>query len=169
MDASRFDRLAMTVGHRATRRTTLGLLAALGLTGLVSDDAATSCQGGTGGRCGRATDLECCSGRCVRKPGTRKRFCRAAPGQGICTILQDKCQSAGSIGCGADADRCTCFRTIQGYSFCGSGTNCVDHCETNADCEKRDGGRRGDRCVVGLGCCPSNRSCTQKCPSTVSA
>ncbi len=34
MDPIRFDRLAMTVGRRTTRRTTGGLLAALGLTGL---------------------------------------------------------------------------------------------------------------------------------------
>jgi hypothetical protein len=153
MDPTRFDRLTMTLSQPRTRRTALGLLAALGLTGLVRQEAAAACQGGTG-RCGRATDLECCSGRCVRKRGTRKKFCRQAPGQGICDIHQDLCGLGRSISCGADADRCVCQRTTQGYSFCAGGRICVAQCETNADCEKRAGGHRGDRCIVAPECCP---------------
>jgi len=34
MDANRFDRFAIVVGQRSTRRTALGVLGALGLTGL---------------------------------------------------------------------------------------------------------------------------------------
>jgi hypothetical protein len=170
MDPTRFDRLTMILSHRRTRRTVLGLLAALGLTGLVRQEVAAACQGGTGGRCGRATDLECCSGRCVRKRGTRKRYCRQAPGQGICTIHQDRCQSLGSTNCAAGADRCLCHWTTQGYSFCGGGYVCVDQCETNADCEKRDGGHRGDRCVAAPGCCPgSSRACARPCPNPAKA
>jgi hypothetical protein len=168
MDPTRFDRLTMILSQRTTRRTALGLLAALGLTGL-GRQAAAACSGSST-RCGRATDPECCSGRCVRKRGTNKRFCRQAPGQGICDIDQGLCGLGRSISCGAAADRCVCQRTTQGYSFCSGGRICVDHCETNADCEKRDGGRRGDRCIVAPQCCSvSSRACALPCPSTVSA
>ena len=167
MDPTRFDRLTMILSQRTTRRTALGLLAALGLTGLVRQEAAAACPSG---RCGRATDLECCSGRCVRKRGTRKRFCRQAPGQGICNIHEAFCGLGRSINCGTDPDRCLCQRTTQGYSFCGGGRVCVDNCETNADCEKRDGGRRGERCVVAPLCCPdSSRACVFPCSSTARA
>jgi hypothetical protein len=161
MDPIRFDRLTMILSHRSTRRTALGLLAALGLTGLVREEAA-ACSGNTT-RCGRATDLECCSGRCVRKRGTRKRYCRQAPDQGICTINQNVCQSAASTLCSSVDIGCQCRRTTQGYSFCGGGSTCFN-CETDADCEKRVGGHGGDRCVQCSGCTSSNgRSCTFPC------
>ena len=165
MDPTRFDRLTMMLSQRSTRRTALGLLAALGLTGLVREEAAAACQGGTG-RCGRATDLECCSGRCVRKRGTRKRFCRPAPDQGICTINQNVCESVAGTLCSSEDFGCACRRTTQGYSFCGGGSNCFN-CETDADCEKRVGGHRGDRCVQcssNLNCASTNgRACTFPC------
>ncbi len=167
MDPTRFDRLTTILSHRSTRRTALGLLAALGLAGLASEEAAAAC---TSGRCGRAADLECCSGRCVRKRGTNKRYCRQAPGQGICDIDQDFCGLGRSINCGAADDRCLCQRTTQGYSFCAGGRICVAQCETNADCEKRAGGHRGDRCIVAPECCPgSSRACAIPCPSMVRA
>ena len=43
MDSTRFDHLAIAVGQRSTRRYALGLLAAVGLTGLLSEDAAAAC------------------------------------------------------------------------------------------------------------------------------
>jgi hypothetical protein len=162
MNPTRVDRLAMILSQRTTRRTALGLLAALGLTGLVREAAAAACQGGTGGRCGRPTDLACCSGRCVRKRGTRKKVCRKAPSQGICTIQQDVCTS-GSPNCATGADRCLCRVTTQGHSFCAGGHVCVT-CETNADCETRDGGRRGHRCTACAACPDSNgRACAFPC------
>ena len=43
MDSTRFDHLAIAVGQRSTRRYALGLLAAVGLTGLLGEDAAAAC------------------------------------------------------------------------------------------------------------------------------
>jgi hypothetical protein len=169
MDPTRFDRLAMTLSQRTTRRTAVGLLAALGLAGLLRVEAAAACISRTGARCGRENDLECCSGRCVRKRGTGKKFCRPAPGQGICTINQDVCQSLAGTSCSSEDVGCACRRTTQGYSFCGGGSTCFN-CETDADCEKRIGGHRGDRCVQCSNCTASNgRSCTFPCAAPTKA
>jgi hypothetical protein len=64
MDPTRFDRLAITVGQRTTRRTALAALAALGLTGLVAEEAGAICKS-PGEECHR--NDACCSGVCRNK------------------------------------------------------------------------------------------------------
>ena len=64
MNPSRFDRLAMTVGRRTTRRAALGALTALGLTGLVREEVGAVCAS-PGEACQRNSG--CCSGVCARK------------------------------------------------------------------------------------------------------
>ena len=86
MDPTRFDRLAIIVGQRTSRRTALGALAALGLTGLLSEEAAAVCAS-PGDKCTRADAATCCSGIC------RKKRCRCP--QRLC------CQCGGlTVPCG---------------------------------------------------------------------
>jgi len=172
MDAERFDRLALSLRRARTRRSVVALLAGLGLTRRVTR-AASVCQE-NGARCGRATDHICCSGRCVRKHGTHKKFCRRVPSQGICTFASNACVAGGVItGCAkGGGSECQCYVTSDGFSFCGdtTGSACFT-CETNADCEQRFGGKPGDRCVQCPICGPSpdDRACFSKCPNPASA
>jgi hypothetical protein len=169
LDAERFDRLLLTLSRARSRRSVLGLLGAVVLTGLVARDVAGQTCLANGTRCGRAGDLPCCSGWCKRKRGTTKKFCRQAPGQGNCTIEANIC--AGSLsfchdGSGID---CRCLVTTRGFSFCGvDGDPDCFACATDADCEQRPGGQAGDRCVR----CPSvcdtttnDRGCVRMCPN----
>jgi hypothetical protein len=81
MDPTRFDHLAIAVGQRSTRRTALGLLAGLGLTGLVREEADAVCVE-TGKKCTKAHAAFCCSGIC------KKRRCRCPQRQCCqCTTL----------------------------------------------------------------------------------
>jgi hypothetical protein len=99
MNPTRFDRLAVTVGQRATRRSVLGLLAAVGLTGLVEEDAAAACLV-TGQRCG-GNRPRCCSGVCKGPRG--KKTCRCP--QRICC----QCISgAGALSCSFVTDPAQC-------------------------------------------------------------
>ena len=167
MDADRFDRLVITFDRRTPRRTVLGLLGALGLTRLVARDVAAQSCAVNGTRCGRATDPECCSGWCKRKRGTNKKFCRQAPGQGICTIDFNACTLVGQ-NCNADGSViCQCFVTTQGYSFCGKSTIACFDCASDAACEQRSGGHPGDRCVVCTSCpaTTNDRACVPACPN----
>jgi hypothetical protein len=66
MDPTRFDRFAIAVGQRTTRRTAFGLLAALGLTGFVREEAGAVCAS-PGTTCTRADAALCCSGVCKKK------------------------------------------------------------------------------------------------------
>ena len=81
MDPAHFDRLAIAVGQRISRRLAISLLAALGLTGPGSQGAGAQLGGLVNGQ-------PCTSGFsalpavCVRKKGTRKKFCRQAPWPG---------------------------------------------------------------------------------------
>jgi hypothetical protein len=169
MDAERFDRLLLALTRARTRRSVLGLLAALGLTGLVARDVVAQDCAANGTHCGRAGDLPCCSGWCKRKRGTSKRFCRQAPGQGICTIEADTCVT-GSPNCdAASSGSCHCWVTSRGFSVCAtsSSPDCLA-CESHADCEKRPGvGQPGDRCVVCQVLCAgtNNRGCVHRCPN----
>ena len=105
MDAQHFDRLAVTVGQRATRRTLLGLLAGLAKTtaGITlatlvavpgSEDAAASCRR-IGDECTRSR--QCCGHR------KGKRVCAlnqhaGAPSEPSCCIAKGvRCSS--SIEC----------------------------------------------------------------------
>jgi hypothetical protein len=88
MDPTRFDRLAITVGQRTTRRSALGLLTALGLTGLPTEEASAASCLATGAPCGGRSGT-CCSGICK---GQKKR-CRCP--QRVC------CQCGGlTVPCG---------------------------------------------------------------------
>jgi hypothetical protein len=167
MDPTRFDRLAVAVGQRISRRSTLSLLAALGLTGLKSQEVGAQLGGLVNGQpC--TSGNQCASGFCKRKRGTKKFFCRAAPGQGICSIEFNACEAGGGLSCG-DAGGgvdCLCSVTSRGYSFCGVEDVCFA-CQTDRDCEKRPGvGKAGDRCVVCLACSGNffGRACVRTCP-----
>jgi hypothetical protein len=171
MDADRFDRLAITFGHRLPRRSVVRLLAALGLTGLGVRDVAAVCLA-NGLRCGGGRGT-CCSGRCVRKGSTRKKFCRAAPDQGICTTDSDYCETL-ETSCGdGSGTPCLCFMTLRGESFCASfnsDVTCVS-CKTNAECEQlivggQRVGKKGDRCLQCSICTLSGgRACVHQCPN----
>jgi hypothetical protein len=116
MDAVRFDHLAVAVAGRTTRRTALALLSGLGLSALLIQDAQAVCKD-NGSRCQQSND--CCSGRCIRKPGTSRKFCRAAPDQGICTIALDRCGSTTTVcGSARDNSTCYCFLRPNGASVC---------------------------------------------------
>jgi hypothetical protein len=171
MDPAHFDRLAITVGQRITRRSALSLLAAFGLTRLGIQGAGAQ-QGGlvNGQPC--TSGPQCASGFCKRKKGTNKRFCRQARGQGICSIEFNACEAAGELVCGAASGGgdCTCYVTSRGYSFCGVEDVCFA-CQTNSDCEKRpEAGEAGDRCVVCAECSGNffGRACVRTCPDRTS-
>jgi hypothetical protein len=169
MDTAQFDRIAVALSRRMPRRSLLSLLAALGLGGLVAGDVAADdvCLA-DGERCGGATDLPCCSGWCKRKPGSRKKVCKAAPDQGTCTVAQNDCGGSGS--CNGDP-KCACYVTTRGASFCGAGVgtglnwDCVV-CERDRDCEKVTG--KGSRCIPCAATCqPGLNLCAQPCPTQV--
>jgi hypothetical protein len=170
MDATDFDQLAVAVGQRTTRRIALGLLAALGLAGLMREEAAAACLL-DGARCGgdRGT---CCSGWCKKKGGSRKKFCRQAPDQGICTIENDFWAGNDTSCNNLTGTPCICMVTSRGYAFCASFNSDVAcfNCRNNADCEKRTephAGQPGDRCIdTGvMNCLDTNhRACAHKCP-----
>ena len=96
MNSTGFDRLAIAVGQRTTRRTTLGLLAALGLTGLVREEASAVCAS-PGARCRRSTAEPCCSGIC------RKKRCRCL--QRTCC----QCNSGDPVPCAYVTDAAACL------------------------------------------------------------
>jgi hypothetical protein len=165
VDSKRFDGLCRALGTETSRRSVLGGLGALGLTALVREEVLAACAD-NGTRCGREGDLACCSGRCVRKRGTRQKFCREAPGQGICTVEFNSCSNSPSLTCGVRGPglSCFCYVTSRGYSYCGGAALCFT-CETDTDCEKWSEGQRGDRCVECTHCpTTSNRACARKCP-----
>lgn len=155
MDGHRFDgftRWLIASGSRraALRAVAAGLLA--GSLGWRGEPAAAShvvcALKANGERCTRGG--ECCSGRCARKRGSRKKFCRQAPEQGICTVVEDACVS--SEDCNAPGTpQCMCFVTESGFSFCGRFPEQIPErcfiCDSDADCERREGGQKGDRCV----------------------
>jgi hypothetical protein len=170
MESERFDRLAIALGRRIPRRSVLGLLSALGLAGLVTLDAVAQLGGLVDGQpC--ISGNQCSSGFCKRKRGTNTMFCRHAPGQGICIRDEDQC-TAGSSNCNAaNSDPCVCYVTRLGYSFCGSvGVECFA-CESSTNCEKRRGGRAGDRCIECASSCSTTngRACVRTCPKRASA
>jgi hypothetical protein len=124
----------------------------------------------TAERCGRATDLPGCSGWCKRKHGSRKKFCRQADRQGVCTVEQNICvETKGSFPCGLDesGNECFCFETTADHSFCGLGGISADNCDCTSDkqCEKRIG--TGAKCVQvneACGCDDSTTACLGPCP-----
>ena len=128
MDAAHFDHLTLALTRVRSRRALVALLAGLGVPRGVARAFSVCLENGN--RCGRPSDPECCSGRCVRKRNSHKRFCRPAPGQGTCTIDSDYCASS-SLPCGSP--KCACFRRPNGASVCAdaatrclSENNCTD-------------------------------------------
>jgi hypothetical protein len=167
MDADRFDRLVLTLTRASTRRSVLGVLSALGLTGLAARDVAAVPCLVNGRRCLQGS--ACCSGRCQLKRGTTKKFCRRAPGQGICTIENNYCVN-GSPVCESTGVSCRCFVTTRGFSYCGAAAYVCRKCTTDASCQQRAGGNPGDRCVR-CATCPqtNNRACASACPDRATA
>jgi hypothetical protein len=95
MNPTRFERLGISVGQRTSRRTAFGVLAALGLIGLVRDEADAVC-GSPGEACRR--DDGCCSGVC----GNRKERCTCP--QRICC----QCSPFDPVPCAYVSDHATC-------------------------------------------------------------
>ena len=179
MDGHRFDALARRLSTTGSRRAALRALAAglvtFRLHWRIAQADHVPCTLKTNGkRC--ASGAECCSGRCVKKRGTKKRFCRKAPGQGTCTVVENICDTQ-SIECNTPGTpQCVCFVAEDGFSFCGRNADIVERCficDSDADCEKRDGGQAGDRCVYcGGNFCTSipigntnGTACISRCPN----
>ena len=174
MDIVRFDALTRSLGATGSRRAILRAVAA----GIVAGSLGWRGEPAAAATCTLKASGECCSGRCKRKRGTSKRFCRQAPGQGICTVADNVCDSQ-SNGCGRPATpQCECYLTESGFSFCGAFPEQTPDrcfiCNSNSDCEKRAGGKAGDRCVYCIGTCTNNPSgntngtaCISRCPNPV--
>jgi len=161
MDPTRFDRLAVSIGARTTRRAALGMLAALGLTGLRHEAVSAAGCRPPGKPC--AHRGQCCSGVC------RHNTCRAAPGQGTCTTAQNGCAASGGT-CNGDAS-CECWVTSKGASFCGQEFPFTCQlCKKNADCVAA-GFPAGSICLKvegGCGGCDGfseHRACVKPCPT----
>jgi hypothetical protein len=173
MEAERFDTLARALSTVRSRRPVLALLSALSLTALVARDVAAACLA-NGQRCGGGRG-PCCSGRCVRKRDTTKKFCRAAANQGICTIESNYCVNTVSATCDVgNFGECLCLVTRRGFSFCAQnlGFDC-SNCTSDAECANRPQGQPGDRCVqAGTKCCADSDVdwlCAHKCPNPAAA
>jgi len=180
MDDIRFDalarRLSATGPRRAALRAVAAGLVAGGLSWRGEPAAAETCTlKPTGERC--TSGGECCSGRCKRKKGTNKRFCRQAPGQGICTVADNLC-TVGSSDCNSTGTpQCLCWVAEDGFSFCGAKPpDTVERCficDSDADCQKRPGAQPGDRCVYCGGTLCTDRpagntnatACISRCPN----
>jgi hypothetical protein len=170
MDGSRFDTLLLAITRSRSRRDVIRLLtvavtAGGGLAQVHPASAQATCLA-NGEPCDpKASTNGCCSGKCSR----RRKKCRSAPGQGICTVESPTICAGGVTYCHEPDtnELCTCFVTSRGYSFCGrDGGDCFA-CETDTNCERRVGGRRGDRCIecAGCGTAFNNRACYSKCPN----
>jgi hypothetical protein len=153
MDAERFDRMTKALPRGRDRRTVLrrtggvlasvlGLPGAPGVTDLAVRDVAaqTTCLV-FGSRCGRETDPPCCSGRCVRKRGTHKKFCRKPKD---CPETRCKNYSVDGvrfvpcdIGPGTG---CMCVLTVEGCRACIDENVCGPACVSTADCGSFDPG-----------------------------
>ena len=178
MDGHRFDGLTRRLSATGSRRAVLHAVAASLLAGSLGwrgepAAAATCTLKANGERC--ASSGECCSGRCARKRGSRKKFCRQAPGQGICTVAENICID-GSVECNSTGTpQCLCYVTESGTSWCGFNENIPTRCfacASDADCQKRPGAQKGDRCVYCISICTNNPSgntngtaCIGRCPN----
>jgi hypothetical protein len=166
MDPARFDRLAVSISRRTTRRAAIGALVGLGASRLASpsDGAAASCLD-DGARCRPSDPLPCCSGWCKGKRGSRKKTCKSGPNRGVCTVVNDFCALTGDIGCG-NPD-CFCFRRPNGASVCASiaggiypdkmcsfaGSKCSDKA-----CRVALGDKRAFCVLNGDGCCGAGKT-----------
>jgi hypothetical protein len=176
MDGERFDAWAkaLLVG-RASRRGALRLLVegGAGTALLISMETSGIPRGAlaqidcrpVGQSCRRGR--RCCSGRCSRRRGRKRKRCRAVPGQGTCTIRDNVCAGV-EVGCNGDPT-CACYVTTAGTSFCAEdGTACQEGgiCTTNAICEAVLG--PGSVCVRPPACCGGRfgqTACVRPCPT----
>ena len=168
MDAEHFDAFLRAITTRGSRRHAVRLLAAaaagaLGW-GLVDQAGAQPSCLANGEPCDpKASSNDCCSGKCSRK----KKRCRSAPKQGICTVELNACVAGAGTGCSADSQTsCSCVVTSKGFSFCGDLTEarsvCTE-CTTDDQCKPHTG--RGSVCIpVSAGCCGGTSSlCAPPC------
>ena|SRR5215216_3577972 len=166
MNPTTFDHLATVLGRRTSRRSFVGLVAALSSTRLLVRDVAAAGCSPDGTHCGGSTGVTCCSGLCKRKRGTHKRFCRQAPSQSTCTVERNACVNGPAGDCSAGGTTCKCFITTGGRSFCGEllKTRCTV-CTTDGDCTKVTG--KGSACGTnGPNCCDSTATfCSPPCPT----
>lgn len=141
-----------------SRRAALRLAAGSGLGALLArpgrPEAAAACRR-DGKECARGG--QCCSGLC------RRGTCRAAPGQGTCTIASDRCAGV-DRGCKA-GQPCSCYVTARGASFCGANFDQVcSSCDRDEDCEFVTGpGSACIRLTDSCGCNGDDRGFTRKC------
>ena len=168
MDGRRFDGftrgLASATGRRQVIKGIAGsaVAGALALVGLREAAADHGLCRHDGERC--VTGSECCSGRCVKKKGTTKRFCRPAPGQGTCTTEQDACRGTSAI-CNNDPN-CNCQVRRNGFSVCAKKGACAP-CVTDQDCRDTPGFGPKAMCVR-CQVCPAEgyTGCADPCPTT---
>jgi hypothetical protein len=167
MDGTRFDGLvkALTSESRS-RRSVLRLAAALaGLLAFAGagQQAAAACKQNrrpcTGGN-------QCCSGVCRGPRGNKK--CRAAPGQGTCTIETNTCVIGGqAAACDPGlTGTCSCYRRPNGAAFCADNTtfDCLPcaQCPVGTTCVRARNGICVS-CPVGTGA--TDTICVRPCGS----
>lgn len=105
------------------------------------------CQGGS----------QCCSGVCGGRRGLRT--CRAAPGQGICTIRDVASDGTLSTRCDDDSGAaCFCYLTSRDTALCGEYPGACSACSGDADCGPEERCIRSPECV-------GSRACVRACPS----
>ena len=95
MHSQRFDAITKRLVSRSNRRTVLGVLAALGITGLVREEAGAVCA--SPGEACRSND-SCCSGVC----GKKKERCTCP--QRICC----QCSPFDPVPCAYVSDHAAC-------------------------------------------------------------
>ena len=166
MNPTRFDHLVIVLGRRTPRRSFVGLLAALGGTGLLARDGVAATCSPDGTRCGGSTSVTCCSGLCKKKRGSHKKFCRPAPSQGTCTVELNGCVNGAASNCSVGGTTCNCFVTTSGRSFCSEllKVKCTA-CTTDDQCTEHTG--KGSACITnGPNCCSNTFStfCAPPCP-----
>ncbi len=157
MDERRFGAPVLRWISGVSRRALLRGWAGGALAGLTNQATAAGClQEGEDCRRGR----QCCSGLCKR------RRCRRAPDQGICTIRKNTCRDGNGTLCGMSGPAgCFCHVTTRGTSFCGAGLACRagGACTRDSDCDAVFG--PGSACV--RGCCgdTGGGGCVARCPN----
>ncbi len=101
MQQATVDAVARSLVTGTSRRVVMRAVMSAAVAGALRLGAAPDVRAVTcaivGVRCGRAGDSPCCSGRCARKKGTRKKVCHPAPAQGFCTINVDACHGSKSV------------------------------------------------------------------------
>jgi hypothetical protein len=148
MDAERFDQMTKALTRGRDRRTVLrrtgggvlasalGLLGAPGLTRLAVRDvtAQTTCLV-FGSRCGQETDPPCCSGRCVRKRGTHKKFCRKPKDCPETRCKNYSVSGVKTVTCDlGPGTGCMCVLTVEGCRACIDENACFNACTNSSEC-----------------------------------